>query len=193
MQLPRTEMTGRFIRLEPLGPDHREPLRAACAADQEIWQVYPWSMLGEHYDRWWARTFAQGALWNLFAAVSAEGVVGVTGFAPEPVPGVVLVGGTYFRPEVRGGPANPESKRLLLDHAFGAGARRVVFNVDPLNQRSRAAMRKLGAHEEGVARQVGVTWTGRVRDVVVFSIVADEWPAVRESLCARLNLFDEYV
>jgi len=80
-----------------------------------------------------------------------------------------------------------------LQHAFAAGARRVVFNVDPVNARSRAAMNKLGAKEEGVARQASVTWTGRVRDLVVFSLLADEWPAVRERLDARLAEFDRTI
>jgi RimJ/RimL family protein N-acetyltransferase len=190
MQLPRHTLVGRHVRLEPLGEPHREPLRLACAADQAIWDVYPWSMLGEHFDAWWGRTFAAGSEWNLFAAIQSEAVVGVTGYAPERAPAIVLVGGTYFRPEARGGAANPESKRLLLQHAFDGGARRVVFNVDPMNARSRAAMNKLGATEEGITRQASVTWTGRVRDLVVFSILADEWPAVRERLDARLAGFE---
>jgi RimJ/RimL family protein N-acetyltransferase len=191
MQLARHNLVGRHIRLEPLGKLQRDQLRRACAADADIWDIYPWSMLGEHFDAWWARTLAPDSEWNLFAVIQADAVVGVTGYAPERAPAVVLVGGTYFRPEVRGGPANPESKRLLLQHAFAAGARRVVFNVDPVNARSRAAMNKLGATEEGVARQASVTWTGRVRDLAVFSILADEWPGVRERLDARLAGFGQ--
>jgi N-acetyltransferase len=190
MQLARHNLVGRHVRLETLAEPHREQLRIACAADADIWDIYPWSMVGEHFDAWWTRTLAADSEWNLFAVILAGAVVGVTGFAPERAAGVVLVGGTYFRPEVRGGPANPESKRLLLQHAFAAGARRVVFNVDPVNVRSRAAMDKLGATEEGVARQASVTWTGRVRDLVVFSILADEWPSVRAQLDVRLAGFD---
>jgi len=190
MRLAHQDLIGRHIRLEPLAERHREPLRLACAADQDIWEIYPWSMVGDHFDAWWTRTLAADSEWSLFAVVIAGAVVGVTGFAPERAPGIALVGGTYFRPEVRGGPANPESKRLLLEHAFSAGARRVVFNVDPMNARSRAAMNKLGATEEGIARQASVTWTGRVRDLVVFSILAPEWPELRERLDARLAAFD---
>jgi RimJ/RimL family protein N-acetyltransferase len=189
MILESRSLVGRHVRLEPLAEAHREGLRLACAADPDIWETYPWSMLDEHFDAWWLSTLAQGSGWNLFAAILCGDVVGVTGFPPERAPGVVLVGGTYFHPEVRGGPVNPESKRLLLQHAFDAGARRVVFNVDPVNPRSRAAMLKLGAVEEGVARQASVTWTGRVRDLVVFSIIADEWPGVRRRLDERLASF----
>jgi RimJ/RimL family protein N-acetyltransferase len=186
MELSRQFLIGRHIRMEPLAETHKDGLRAACAADKDIWEIYPWSMLGEHFDQWWAQTVAIQGAWNLFAVVVGGAVVGVTGYAPEPKAAIVLIGGTYFRPEARGGPANPESKRLLLDRAFASGARRVVFNVDPLNPRSRAAMNKLGAVEEGVARQASVTWTGRVRDLVVFSVLADEWPAVRQRLDNRI-------
>jgi RimJ/RimL family protein N-acetyltransferase len=190
VRLQPLTLVGRHIRLEPLAERHREQLRLACAADQEIWDIYPWSMVGDHFDAWWTRTLSAESEWTLFAVILSDAVVGVTGFAPERAPGIVLVGGTYFCPEVRGGPANPESKRLLLDHAFSAGARRVVFNVDPVNGRSRAAMNKLGATEEGIARQASVTWTGRVRDLIVFSILAHEWPEILETLDARLAEFD---
>jgi len=90
---------------------------------------------------------------------------------------------------VRGGAINPAAKRLMLGHAFEAGARRVQFKIDALNARSRAAVLKLGATQEGVLRQDRVTWTGRLRDTVVFSVLADEWPAARERLDARLAAF----
>ena len=99
------------------------------------------------------------------------------------------IGGTYYHPDIRGGPANPSAKRLLMAHAFESGARRVQYKVDALNARSRAAVLKLGAVQEGILRQDRVTWTGRIRDTVVFSILADEWPAVRERLDARLAGF----
>jgi RimJ/RimL family protein N-acetyltransferase len=65
----------------------------------------------------------------------------------------------------------------------------VQYKVDAINARSRAAVLKLGAIQEGILRQDRVTWTGRVRDTVVFSILADEWPAVRDRLDARLAAF----
>ncbi len=98
MLLARQVLKGRFVRLEPLCVDHREGLRAACAADADIWQVYPWSMLGEHFDAWWEKTVVLESAWNLFAVVAGRAVVGLTGFPPEPAAGIVLVGATYFRP-----------------------------------------------------------------------------------------------
>ena len=84
---------------------------------------------------------------------------------------------------------NPECKRLLLAHAFEAGAMRVWFKIDAINARSRAAVLKLGATQEGILRRDCITWTGRVRDTVFFSILDDEWPAARERLDARLAAF----
>jgi RimJ/RimL family protein N-acetyltransferase len=189
MKLGSVPLEGRFVTLQPLAQAHKEPLRAACEADQDIWEIYPYSMAGEHFDHWWDQTLSAESDWNLFAALADGECVGVTGFAPEPKPGIVVVGGTYFRPQSRGGPVNPESKLLLLDHAFAARARRAVFNVDVVNPRSHAAMLKLGATAEGVTRQASITWTGRVRDLTVFSILADEWPAVRPRIEARLAEF----
>jgi RimJ/RimL family protein N-acetyltransferase len=102
---------------------------------------------------------------------------------------VTEIGGTYYRPDVRGGAVNPAAKRLLLTHAFDGGARRVQFKVDALNARSRAAVLRLGAAQEGILRQDRVTWTGRIRDTAVFSILAEEWPKVRATLDARLADF----
>jgi len=73
-----------------------------------------------------------------------------------------------------------------MAHAFERGARRVQYKVDAINARSRAAVLKLGAIEEGILRQDRITWTGRIRSTVVFSILADEWPVVRDRLDARL-------
>ena len=86
--------------------------------------------------------------------------------------GSLEIGGTYYHPQVRGGPVNPASKRLMMAHAFESGARRVQYKVDAINARSRAAVLKLGATQVGILRQDRVTWTGRIRDTVVFSILA---------------------
>jgi RimJ/RimL family protein N-acetyltransferase len=84
---------------------------------------------------------------------------------------------------------NPAAKRLMLGHAFESGCRRLVFRVDAINARSRAAVLKLGAVQDGILRQDRVTWTGRIRDTVIFSVLADEWPDVRDRLDERLGAF----
>ena len=193
MRLEPASLPGRFATLEPLDDRHRADLRAAADADADIWALYPVNMSGAHFDGWWAQITRDAASgrWLPFAVVADGACVGVTCFIlPDAANAGVEVGGTYLRPEVRGGAVNPQAKRLMLGHAFDSGARRVAFRVDALNLRSRAAVLKLGAVQEGILRQDKVVWTGRVRDTVTFSILADEWPAVRDRLDARLAAFD---
>jgi RimJ/RimL family protein N-acetyltransferase len=78
-------------------------------------------------------------------------------------------------PDMRGTGLNERVKKLMLDRAFGCGFRRVEFRVDSRNARSQAAMAKIGASREGVLRADRITWTGHVRDTVLFSVLADEW------------------
>ncbi|MBS0492141.1 MAG: GNAT family N-acetyltransferase [Proteobacteria bacterium] len=182
-----------FVRLEPIGEPHREGLRAACNADQDVWtRLYPYSWAGEHFDPTWAKLIddnAKGGAQGYAVMVGGE-VVGLTTFyGVDPANAVLEVGGTYYRPDVRGGVVNPAAKRLMMGHAFDGGARRVVYRVDASNARSRAAVLKLGAVQEGILRQDRATWTGRIRDTVIFSILADEWPAVRQRLDERLAVF----
>jgi len=183
-------LENRFVRLEPMSEARREELRAACEADLDIWpRLYPFSWAGEHFDPTWAKLMDDVAAGRTIAfAVVVGGVcVGLSCFsAMDEASGVVEIGGTYYAPDHRGGPVNPSCKRLMMAHAFDCGARRVVYRVDALNTRSRAAVLKLGATQEGVLRQDRVTWTGRVRDTVIFSILADEWPSARDRLDARL-------
>lgn len=193
MRLLPSIMQDRHVRLEPLGEQHCAQLREACDADPALWRdLYPFSMAGEHFDAAWDRLTRQVAdgSWITFAVVARETCVGMTSYiAPDAVNATVEIGGTYYAPDVRGGAVNPAAKRLMLANAFEAGARRVQFKVDAINARSRAAVLKLGATQEGVLRQDRVTWTGRIRDTVVFSILADEWPAVRDRLEARLAAY----
>ena len=193
MDLQPQAMENRFVRIEPIDEIHREGLRAACEADAVIWtELYPLSWAGEHFDPQWDGLTAERAAGRMIAfAVIVDGdVVGLTTFyAIDPVNAVVEIGSTYYRPDQRGGATNPAAKRLMMAAAFDAGARRVVYRVDALNARSRAAVLKLGAVEEALLRQDRITWTGRIRDTALFSILADEWPAVRRRLDARLAAF----
>jgi RimJ/RimL family protein N-acetyltransferase len=189
MKLEAALLEDAFVRLEPMREAHREDLRAACAADPDTWnRLYPFSMLGEAFDAGWERMYANpGPEWLPFAVMADGRCRGATSYlAIDPVNATVEIGATYYGPELRGGTVNPAAKRLLLAHAFAAGARRVQFKVDEINARSRAAVLKLGAVQEGVLRADRVTWTGRIRNTVVFSILDHEWPAVRERLDARL-------
>ena len=99
------------------------------------------------------------------------------------------IGSTFYRPEARGGPVNPAAKRLLLEHAFNAGAVRVEIITDAINPGSQAAIRKLGARDEGILRKHKITWRGRIRDTAQFAILDEDWPEVRARLDARLAAF----
>jgi len=100
----------------------------------------------------------------------------------------VHLGWTAYSPTVWGSAVNPECKLLLLSHAFDdCGFGRVKIQTDNLNTRSQAAIAKLGAVREGVLRRHQVRADGSFRDTVVFSILRDEWPGVRDGLLDRLR------
>ncbi len=193
MKLVPAVLENRFVRLEPFEDRHKEPLRAACDADPDLWRdLYYTSMGGDAFDGGWDDLRSQQAKgWRIPFAVLHDGAcAGLSTFiAPDAKNGAVEIGTTYYRPEARGGVVNPATKRLLLEHAFTCDVARVAFQVDAINARSRAAMKKLGAVEEGMLRNHLVTWTGRTRSSVIFSILAEEWPAVRAGLDERLAAF----
>ncbi|MEH6790709.1 GNAT family N-acetyltransferase [Parasphingorhabdus sp.] len=166
------------VRLEPLAEHHLEPLRAACAEDQEIWDIYPVSMLEENFDKA-IEAFHDTSNWVRFAVIDiASGtVVGMTNYINPDKFGVVEIGGTYIAPSVRGTGFNDTMKKLMIDHAFANGFARIEFRVDTRNKRSMAAVLKLGAKHEGTLRRNRVTWTGYVRDTAVFGLLKEEWAA----------------
>ena len=190
MKLTEKILENSFVRLEPLIEAHRAQLEASTNEDHEIWPLYPYSMAGEHFGGFWTRVNGDRQAGRLLPfAVLAEGhCIGISCYSGiDSANSSVEIGGTYYRPIYRGTAVNPATKHLLLGHAFECGARRVQFRVDALNDRSRAAMRKLGATQDGILRQDRVTWTGRVRDTVIFSVLVNEWPRVDELLQARLG------
>lgn len=172
------------VRLEPLAPLHREALRAACAEDRDVWEIYSYSMLGEAFDRWWTKAIADDVFW----AICASGqVVGCSGIFPESrTPGVVEIGGTYLAPAFRGGDLNRTVKWLMLSHAFASGAHRVEFRVDARNGRSQAAVLKLGAQRDGILRRHKTTHTGHIRDTHVFGITDHDWAGLEPGLKPRI-------
>lgn len=193
MRLVSEILENAFVRLEPFEERHREPLRLACDADPELWpNFYYTSLGGDRFDAGWqAMRDQQVAGTRIPFAVVREGeVAGLSTFINiEPANRTLEIGTTYYRPSARGGVVNPAAKLLLLEHAFACGAARVCFQVDQINLRSQAAMTKLGAVREGVMRNDKITWTGRVRSSVIFSILAGEWPTLRARLDERLAAF----
>ena len=169
------------LRLEPLAERHRPELKAACSEDCEIWRSYAISYDPDHFDASFdaLRSRRNG---RAFAILLGGRLVGMSCYIGiEPERGVLEIGNTYYVPAMRGTGLNRRVKDLMIGRAIQCGFRRIEFRVDSRNARSQAAMAKLGAVREGVIRAERITWTGHVRDTVLFSILADEWPAAERS------------
>jgi RimJ/RimL family protein N-acetyltransferase len=170
-------MTGDGCRAELFCDHYREPLKAACAEDSEIWQIYANNFGPDGFDASISlyRSTSRNRTFVLFEGDELAGMSSFLGIDPQR--GVLEIGGTYYRPRFRGTGFNRRVKDMMLRRAFDCGFRRVEFRVDERNKRSQAAMAKLGAVREGVLRADRITWTGHVRDTVLFSILKDEWGA----------------
>jgi RimJ/RimL family protein N-acetyltransferase len=181
---------GRVVRLEPLMPQHKEEVRAAIDCDPASWSIMLVNPVGEGFEEYWSASCGAPLTERLPYAIrrlSDGRVVGMsTYFMASAKHGGVEIGATFLRPNVRASAVNPEVKILMLSHAFDSGAVRVQFKVDMRNVRSQAAVAKLGAIKEGVLRRDTRTWTGHIRDTVVFSILDSEWPSVKLRLEQRL-------
>lgn len=190
MELTSTVLEGRIVRLEPLVEAHRELLRTV-ADDPELWRwITQWGH-GEHFDTMFdsrLRHAADGEWIHFSVRDRASGkLIGQTGYmAIDTRNDRVEIGATWYARAFQGGATNPECKYLLLGHAFASGAIRVELKTHASNARSRAAIAKLGAKEEGILRRHMRMPDGSVRDTVYFSILDHEWPAVKTGLEARL-------
>jgi RimJ/RimL family protein N-acetyltransferase len=170
-------MTGERCRAELFNEKHRDALKAACAEDREVWQIYANNFGPEGFD----------ASIDLFTAnprnrtsvlFDGDELAGMSSYLGiDDARQVLEIGGTYYRPHLRGTGFNRRVKDMMLSRAFECGIRRVEFRIDLRNGRSQAAMKKLGAVREGVLRADRITWTGHARDTVLFAILKDEWPA----------------
>ncbi|WP_265520229.1 GNAT family N-acetyltransferase [Oerskovia flava] len=184
---------GPGVRLEPL--DHTRAPALAALVDDELWAGMS-SPTPRDVDA--LRTYVDAALaapgrlaFTAVDAVSGE-VRGSTSFYDhEPGLGRVEIGHTFFGRRWWGTTNNPACKLAMLTHAFETwGLQRVALRADARNTRSTAAIRRLGAVPEGVLRSHRLRPDGTRGDTAYFSILADEWPAVRASLVARLSVAD---
>ena len=168
-------MTGDGCSAELFDEHWREPLKAACAEDGEIWQIYANDFGPDGFDDSLAlyRSTSRNRTFVLFEGDELAGMSSFLGI--DESRNVLEIGGTYYRPKFRGTGYNRRVKDMMLRRAFACGIRRVEFRVDERNKRSQAAMAKLGAVREGLLRSDRITWTGHVRDTVLFSILKDEW------------------
>lgn len=163
------------LSMEPLAEAHRGALKAACAEDPDIWPIYAISYDPDHFDASFDALLARPN-GRAFAIILGGRLVGMSCYIGiEEQRGVLEIGNTYYLPEMRGTGLNRRVKDLMIGRAIDCGFRRIEFRVDSRNARSQAAMAKLGAVREGVIRAERITWTGHVRDTVLFSILANEW------------------
>jgi len=168
-------MFGDGVRAEAWSETWREPLKAACSEDLDIWSIYATNFGPEAFDDSFDKIM--GLPWERFVLFEGDELAGMSCFLHIDEPrGVLEIGNTYYRPKFRGTGFNRRVKDMMLQRSFDCCFRRVEFRVDARNKRSQAAMAKLGAVREGVMRADRITWTGHVRDTVLFSILRDEWP-----------------
>jgi RimJ/RimL family protein N-acetyltransferase len=190
-------LTGTHVILEPLSPEHHDGL-AEAARDGELWKLWytsvptPEGMAAEIRRR--LNLQEQGSMLPFTTrlidpATGGPGrIIGMTTYmnidAGTPR---VEIGSTWNAASVQGTGTNPDSKLLLLGHAFEVlGCPAVEFRTHWLNHQSREAIARLGAKQDGVLRNHSRTTDGVLRDTVVFSILEHEWPMVRNGLEHRL-------
>jgi RimJ/RimL family protein N-acetyltransferase len=185
-------LTGQHVRLEPLGEQHRADLAAAVAADPAAFTLSG-PAPGVGIDAWVERALAERDRGERlpFSVVLAEtgAAVGSSSYLDiAPADGRLEIGATWYGRPWWSSVVNPESKLLLLGHAFEElGATRVAFRTDAANARSRAAIERLGAVFEGIHRHREHRPDGSLRDTAYYSILAAEWPGVRAGLETRLS------
>jgi len=168
-------MSGDSCRAELFREEYREPLKAACAEDRDIWAIYANNFGPDGFDDS-IDLYTSSRRNRTFVLFDGDELAGMSSFLGIDEGRQCLeIGGTYYRPHLRGTGLNRRIKDMMLARAFGCGIRRVEFRVDRRNVRSQAAMKKIGAVREGLLRADRITWTGHVRDTVLFALLKDEW------------------
>lgn len=180
-------LEGEHVRLEPAGPEHIDPMWAV-AQDPDIWRYIPRSVTSRDDLVFWVEYLDNVGLGFATVQRATGSVIGGTAFlAPDAGNRRVEIGATWITPAAQRSAANTEAKLLQLTHAFEVlGCARVEFKTDARNERSRAALARIGATEEGILRKHILMPDGVWRDSVYFSILDTEWPAVRGRLQERL-------
>lgn len=193
---PVDRLAGPVVELIPCVPERDAAPLFRALDDDAVWRHVP----GRPRDpadfaaRLGQRNAGAGFVWTVKLAQAQGGlpagaIVGTTSYLDVSVHDARLeIGATKYVPEVWGTRVNPDAKRLLLGHAFEVlGVGRVQLKTDVRNVRSQRAIARLGARPEGILRRYQRRDDGTVRDTVMFSIVAEEWPAVRDRLLARVQ------
>jgi RimJ/RimL family protein N-acetyltransferase len=185
-------LEGRHVRLEPLSQAHHAGL-TAIGLDEELWRWIPTPVrTPEEMSAYIATALEEQArgVSLPFAQIekSSGRAIGCTRYGNiDRLHHRVEIGWTWVAPEWQRTGVNTETKYLLLRHAFETlGCIRVELKTDSLNEKSRNAILRIGAKEEGTFRNHMITASGRTRHTVYFSILNSEWPAVKASLQNRM-------
>jgi RimJ/RimL family protein N-acetyltransferase len=187
-------LEGSVVRLEPIQRDHAQLFwEAAKDALDDIFRWIPYSMkTPADFQLLVDKAFQEQECGEsiVFATVERGSgrVVGSTRFMNiDRANRRVEIGSTWIAPAWQRTAVNTEAKYLMLRHAIEVWqCVRVELKTDALNQKSRNAILRIGAKEEGTLRKHLITWTGRIRDSVYFSILDTEWPEVKARLEAKL-------
>jgi N-acetyltransferase len=181
-----------IVHLTPMSLEHVDAL-AAVGLDPSIWQWVPTPVTSIDEMRAYVETALReqraGAALPFVIVDAASGqVVGSTRYgAIERKHRRLEIGWTWIAPAFQRTAINSHAKWLLLSHAFETlGAHRVELKTDALNSKSRNAILRIGAKEEGTLRKHVITQSGRIRDTVYYSILDTEWPEVKAALAKRL-------
>ncbi len=193
MDIQPVTLEGQHVRLEPLSLKHHAAL-CEVGLDEDLWRWTTVSVMTPGEMRAYIETAlkeqADGQSLPFATIERASGrIVGCTRFGSIDRKNRRLeIGWTWVAREWQRTAINTEAKYLMLGHAFDTlGAIRVELKTDSLNERSRRAILRLGAKEEGTLRNHMMTHSGRIRHTVYFSIIDSEWPAVRTALEAKLG------
>jgi N-acetyltransferase len=188
-------LEGSAVRLEPIRRDHADDFwEIAKDALDDIFQWIPYRMkTREDFQRLVEKAFDEQKRGEsiVFATVErgSRRVIGSTRFMNiDRTNRRVEIGSTWIAPPWQRTTVNTEAKYLMLRHAFEEWkCFRVELKTDALNQKSRNAILRIGAKEEGTLRRHVLTWTGRVRDSVYFSILDTEWPEAKSALAQKIH------
>jgi RimJ/RimL family protein N-acetyltransferase len=188
MNIQPITLEGAHVRLEPLTMAHLDSMTDA-GADESLSRYLPYPIHTPAQMRDFIATALDEQARGVslpFATVDwgTARVVGSTRFLNiDRHHQRVEIGGTWIAPAFQRTSINTEAKYLMLRHAFEAwGCIRVELKTDSLNEQSRVAIARIGAREEGIFRNHMITWSGRIRHSVYFSITSEEWPAVKSRL-----------
>jgi len=188
MMVSPVTLEGRYVRLEPLAKAHLAGL-AEVGLDEELWRWIPTQVrtmeeMAEYIETALGEQERGVSLPFAIIEKAAGRAIGSTRYGNiDRTHHRVEIGWTWVARTWQRTAMNTEAKYLLLRHAFETlGCMRVELKTDSLNERSRAAILRLGAREEGIFRNHMITASGRIRHTVYFSIIDSEWPAVKARL-----------